>query len=84
MFKSVSPKGGYKTVSPKVDFPKLEEEILKYWKKNKIFEKSLEKKAPKGDWTFLDGPPFITGLPHYGSLLSSIPKDVFPRFKTMQ
>ena len=74
----------FKPVSPKVDFPKLEEEILKYWKENKIFEKSLKKKAPYGNWTFLDGPPFITGLPHYGSLLSSIPKDVFPRFKTMQ
>ncbi|MEK7533728.1 MAG: isoleucine--tRNA ligase [Patescibacteria group bacterium] len=74
----------FKPVSPKVDFPKLEEEILKFWKKNKIFEKSLKKESPKGDWTFLDGPPFITGLPHYGSLLSSIPKDVFPRFKTMQ
>ena len=74
----------FKPVSPKVDFPKLEEEILKYWKENKIFEKSLKKEAPYGNWTFLDGPPFITGLPHYGSLLSSIPKDVFPRFKTMQ
>ncbi|MEK7517071.1 MAG: isoleucine--tRNA ligase [Patescibacteria group bacterium] len=74
----------FKPVSPKVDFPKLEEEILKYWKRNKIFEKSVEKEAPLGTWTFLDGPPFITGLPHYGSLLSSIPKDLFPRFKTMQ
>ncbi|EKD65728.1 MAG: hypothetical protein ACD_50C00005G0001 [uncultured bacterium] len=74
----------FKPVSPKVDFPKLEEEIIKYWKKNKIFEKTLTKDAPKGEWTFLDGPPFITGLPHYGSLLSSIPKDLFPRFKTMK
>ena len=74
----------FKPVSPNIDFPKLEEEILQYWKKNKIFEKSVKKDAPKGAWTFLDGPPFITGLPHYGSLLSSIPKDLFPRFKTMQ
>lgn len=74
----------FKPVSPKVDFPKLEEEILQYWKKNKIFEKSLVKDAPKGNWTFLDGPPFITGLPHYGSLLSSIPKDLFPRYFTMK
>lgn len=76
-------KSKFKPVDPKVDFPKLEEKIIKYWKDNKIFEKSLTKPAPKGDWTFLDGPPFITGLPHYGSLLSSIPKDLFPRYKTM-
>ena len=75
---------GFKSVNPNVNFPQLEKEILEFWKKNKIFEKSLEKDAPKGKWTFLDGPPFITGLPHYGSLLSSLPKDLFPRYKTMQ
>ena len=74
----------FKPVTPKVNFPQLEKEILEFWKKNKIFEKSLEKDAPNGKWTFLDGPPFITGLPHYGSLLSSLPKDLFPRYKTMQ
>ena len=67
-----------------VSFPELEERVIAYWKKNKIFEKSVAKDAPKGTWTFLDGPPFITGLPHYGTLLSSIPKDLFPRYKTMQ
>ncbi len=74
----------FKPVNPNVNFPKLEEEILKYWKENKIFEKSVAKKAPKGKWTILDGPPFVTGMPHYGSLLSSLPKDLFPRYKTMQ
>lgn len=74
----------FKHVSPKVDFPKLEEGILKFWKENKIFEKSVENRSKKKKWIFLDGPPFITGLPHYGTLLSSIPKDLFPRFKTMQ
>ncbi|HSX40569.1 MAG TPA: class I tRNA ligase family protein, partial [Candidatus Saccharimonadales bacterium] len=74
----------FKPVDPKVNFPKLEQEILNFWKKNKIFEKSVEKDAPKGNWTFLDGPPFVTGLPHYGHLLTSIAKDLFPRFKTMQ
>lgn len=71
-------------VSPNVNFPELEERVIAYWKKQKIFEKSVAKDAPKGTWTFLDGPPFITGLPHYGSLLSSIPKDVFPRYWTMK
>ena len=73
----------FKPVSPQVNFPELEQNIIKYWKENKIFEKSLEKNKKGKRWTFLDGPPFITGLPHYGSLLSSIPKDIFPRYKTM-
>ncbi len=75
---------GFSPVNPKVNFPILEEEIIKYWKENRIFEKSIESRSKDKTWTFLDGPPFITGLPHYGSLLSSIPKDVFPRYKTMK
>lgn len=74
----------FKPVSPTINFPQIEEEILTYWKKNNTFEKSLEKDAPNGDWTFLDGPPFVTGMPHYGSLLSSLPKDVFGRYFTMK
>ncbi len=74
----------FKSVSSQVNFFELEEEILKFWKENKIFEKSLEKDAPNGNWTFLDGPPFVTGTPHYGTLLSSIPKDLYGRFWTMK
>lgn len=73
----------FKPVDPHPNFPAIEEKILKFWKENKIFEKSVEQRSKNKQWTFLDGPPFITGLPHYGSLLSSIPKDVFPRFYTM-
>lgn len=61
-----------------------EEEILKFWQENKIFEKSLEKPSPKGEFVFYDGPPFATGLPHYGHLLGSTAKDLFPRYKTMR
>ncbi|MGH7203530.1 MAG: class I tRNA ligase family protein, partial [Candidatus Levyibacteriota bacterium] len=61
----------FKPVSPKVDFAKLEESINDYWKKNKIFEKSISTRPANKRWTFLDGPPFVTGMPHYGSLLSS-------------
>lgn len=61
-----------------------EEKILQFWKENKIFEKTLEKKSPKGEFVFYDGPPFATGLPHAGSLLSSVTKDVIPRYKTMR
>ncbi len=74
----------FQPVSAKVNFPELEERILKFWKENQIFEKSIAARPASKTWTFLDGPPFITGLPHYGSLLSSIPKDLFPRYWTMK
>ena len=61
-----------------------EESVLAYWKEHLIFEKTLEKDAPKGEFVFYDGPPFATGLPHHGSLLSSIIKDVIPRYKKMR
>ncbi len=61
-----------------------EEEILAFWKERHIFQKTLEKDAPRGEFVFYDGPPFATGLPHMGSLLSSIIKDVIPRYKTMR
>ncbi len=62
----------------------IEEEVLAYWKKNKIFEKSVEMRPEKNSYSFYDGPPFITGLPHYGHLLGSIVKDVIPRYQTMK
>lgn len=62
----------------------LEEEILAYWKKNHIFEKSVENRPENNSYSFYDGPPFITGLPHYGHLLGSIVKDVVPRYQTMK
>lgn len=68
----------------KSETAKREEEILTFWKENKTFERSLDKKAPKGEFVFYDGPPFATGLPHSGSLLSSVIKDVIPRYKTMR
>ncbi len=74
----------FKPVTAGVNFPELEERVITYWKENKIFEKSVESRPADKTWTFLDGPPFITGLPHYGTLLSSIPKDLFPRYWTMK
>ncbi len=61
-----------------------EEEVLDFWKKNSIFEKSLNKPAPKGEFVFYDGPPFATGLPHHGHLLGSTSKDLFGRYRTMR
>ncbi|MBM3272172.1 isoleucine--tRNA ligase [Candidatus Kaiserbacteria bacterium] len=60
-----------------------EEQTLAFWDENRIFEKTLAKEAPKGDFVFYDGPPFATGLPHYGHLLQSAIKDAVPRYKTM-
>ncbi|MBP9839879.1 MAG: class I tRNA ligase family protein, partial [Candidatus Pacebacteria bacterium] len=61
-----------------------EEKIISFWKENESFKKSLEKESPKGNYVFYDGPPFATGLPHYGHILGSTCKDVFGRYKTMQ
>lgn len=71
-------------VSPQINFPEMEEKILEFWKKDNTFEKSIKARPEDKTWTFLDGPPFITGLPHYGSLLSSLPKDLYPRYWTMK
>ena len=74
----------FKPVDPHPNFPKLEEDILKFWEDNKIFEKSLEQTKNGKPFTFYDGPPFATGLPHYGHILASTIKDVIPRYQTMR
>jgi len=74
----------FKPVENNIDFPKIEEEIINFWKENKIFEKSVEFRPEDNTYTFYDGPPFITGSPHHGSLLPSIAKDVIPRYWTMK
>ncbi len=61
-----------------------EEALVQFWKDTKTFEKSIEKKAPNGDFVFYDGPPFATGLPHMGHLLASSYKDAVGRYKTMR
>lgn len=68
----------------KSEVAKREEEVLVFWNENDIFKKSLNKESPKGEYVFYDGPPFATGLPHHGSLLSSVIKDVVPRYQTMR
>jgi len=68
----------------KTEVAKREEAILAFWNENKIFQKSLEKDSIKGDYVFYDGPPFATGLPHYGHIVASVIKDVVPRYKTMR
>lgn len=65
-------------------FSEKELEVLEFWNNDKTFEKSLEKTKSNEPFIFYDGPPFATGLPHYGHLLASIEKDVIPRFWTMK
>jgi isoleucyl-tRNA synthetase len=71
-------------VSGEFNPPKAEEKVLKFWETNRIFEKSLEKTKKGKPFTFYDGPPFATGLPHYGHILASTIKDVVPRYQTMR
>jgi len=61
-----------------------EKAITEWWKKDKTFEKSIEQRDVRDSYVFYDGPPFITGMPHHGTLLSSIVKDAVPRYWTMR
>ncbi len=61
-----------------------EKALVEFWKKNKTFEKSVENRPIDNSYVFYDGPPFITGNPHHGTLLSSIVKDAVPRYWTMK
>ncbi len=61
-----------------------EQEVLKYWDERKCFEKSIASRPEDKPYVFYDGPPFATGLPHYGHILSSVIKDVVPRYWTMK
>jgi isoleucyl-tRNA synthetase len=71
-------------IPEKSEAAKREEAILAFWQREGIFEKSLAKDSPKGEFTFYDGPPFATGTPHYGHIVASLIKDVIPRYKTMR
>lgn len=61
-----------------------EPDLVQWWKDHRAFEKSVEMRSPANAYVFYDGPPFITGVPHFGTLLSSIIKDVVPRYQTMR
>ncbi len=74
----------YKPVEPKVDFPKMEEKILEFWQNHNIFEKSISNREGCDEYIFYDGPPFATGLPHFGHFVPGTIKDIFPRYMTMK
>ena len=71
-------------IASQTDFPALEKEVLKFWEANAIFDKSVAERPADKAFIFNDGPPFASGLPHYGHLLASIIKDVVPRYWTMR
>ncbi|MDR2576318.1 MAG: isoleucine--tRNA ligase [Treponema sp.] len=77
----------YKTVDARVNFPKMEEGVLEFWKQNKIFEKSVSQRgdgSPSSEFVFFDGPPFATGLPHFGHFVPNTIKDIIPRYQAMK
>jgi len=61
-----------------------EKDLVTYWKEHQTFEKSVEQRPADNAYVFYDGPPFITGVPHAGTLLASVVKDVVPRYWTMK
>ena len=74
----------FKEVDTRVSFPKLEEDILEFWKKENIFEKSLANREGKERYVFYEGPPTANGKPGIHHVLARVFKDLFPRYKTMR
>lgn len=69
---------------PQESFDEREKRVLRYWESEKIFEKTVEEKRDRPLFSFFDGPPFATGLPHYGHYLAGTIKDVVLRYKSMK
>jgi isoleucyl-tRNA synthetase len=74
----------YEKVSTNLNFGDRELEVLKYWKENNIFEKSIKMRENAPTFTFYDGPPTANGKPHIGHILTRVMKDIIPRYKTMK
>ncbi|MCH3916372.1 MAG: isoleucine--tRNA ligase [Spirochaetia bacterium] len=74
----------FRPVSTRVDFPKVEEKILKFWDEEDVFSKSVEQRPADNEFVFYDGPPFATGLPHFGHMVPGTIKDAIPRYQSMK
>ncbi len=74
----------FKPVETSVSFPRLEEQIIQFWRDKGIYEKSLAIRAAAPGFVFFEGPPTANGLPHPGHCLTRSIKDLFPRYKTMR
>ena len=71
-------------VSSKVSFPDMEKDILRFWKDNDVFRRSMQQREDGQVFTFFEGPPTANGAPGVHHVLARVFKDVIPRFKTMQ
>jgi isoleucyl-tRNA synthetase len=71
-------------ISNFIKFPELEKNITQFWQTNSIFQKSLSIREGQERFSFMDGPPFVSGSPHFGSLMPSVAKDIIPRYQTMK
>ena len=74
----------YKKVDASMNFVDREKAVEKFWKENKIFEKSMEARKQGPTYTFYDGPPTANGKPHIGHVLTRVIKDMIPRYRTMK
>ncbi len=74
----------FDSVDPRQSFPDLELGMLKYWQEEDTFKRSMKRREKGEVFSFYDGPPFATGLPHYGHILAGTIKDVIPRYQTMR
>ena len=73
-----------KEVSAKANFPEMEDRILEFWKENDTFQKSIDSRPADNRYSFVDGPPFVSGMPHPAHLFVSVAKDLIPRYWTMK
>lgn len=73
-----------KPVSPNVSLPEVEKRVLSFWQENQTFKKSIDNRKGSPEYLFYDGPPFSSGLPHYGNLVAGTIKDIVPRYQTMK
>ena len=74
----------YEKVSPELNFKQREKEVLSFWQKNGIFQKSMTQRAGGPTYTFYDGPPTANGKPHIGHVLTRAIKDMIPRYRAMK
>jgi len=65
-------------------FPRLEEEVLEGWRRERVFERSLERPSPRGEWVLYEGPPTANNKPHVGHVVTRAVKDLYPRYRTMR
>ena len=74
----------FKPVSSKVDWPSMEEGVLRFWQEQGIFQKSLQQRRSAPRFVFYEGPPTANGRPHVGHVETRVIKDLIPRYRTMK